>query len=247
MIIDFHTYVGKSLLGYSLSPEDLLASMENLGIDAAVACPMKGLDPYYFEPNERIAALQERYAGKLYGYARIDPHLGERAEAVLAVALDEWKLHGLALHPWEETFAVNDPIVFPFVRMTAERGLPIMLETGYPMLSHPMQSADLARRFPGATFIMTHGGQLDGSGYSMTDAEYVMRRTPNLIMETSGLFADELLERLPKDLGADRMVFGSHSPWLNQALELKRIQRAHISDGTREAIWSGTAKKLLGL
>jgi predicted TIM-barrel fold metal-dependent hydrolase len=94
---------------------------------------------------------------------------------------------------------------------------------------------------------MTHGGQLDGSGYSMTDAEFVMRRTPNLVMETSGLFADELLERLPTELGAHRVVFGSHSPWLNLGLELKRIERAHISEAIRRAIGSENAKTLLGI
>lgn len=247
MIIDFHTYAGDSLLGYRLPAEELLSTMERHGIAISVVCPMKGLDPYFFEPNRRIADLQRLNAGRLFGYARIDPHLGKEAEAVLALALDAWRLRGLVLHPWEETFAINDPIVFPFVEMTAERGLPVMLETGYPMLSHPMQAADLARRFPGATFIMTHGGQLDGSGYSMVDAEYVMRRTPNLVMETSGLFADELLERLPRELGAHRLIFGSHSPWLNVALELKRIERAHMPESTREAVSSGTAKTLLGL
>ena len=247
MIIDFHTYVGHSLLGYSLRPEDLLRSMDECGIAVSVACPMKGLDPHYLEPNSYIADLQERHPGRLVGFARVNPYLGDDAEATLATAFDRLGLRGLVLHPWEETFAINDPLVFPLVSMAVERSLPVMLEAGYPMLSHPLQCADLAARFPDGLFVMTHGGQLDSSGWSMTDAEYVMRRHDNIVMETAGFFADELLERLPVETGIGRLVFGSHSPWLNLRLEMKRIQRAHVSDDIRAAMFGGNAARILGL
>ncbi len=247
MIIDMHTYAGDSLLGESLPPEQLFAAMERHGIDASVVCPMKGLDPFYLEPNREIARLQRAHPGKAIGFARVNPHLGRQAVSVLEEAFDEMGLRGLVLHPWEETFAVNDPKVFPLVECALRRSLPVMLETGYPILSHPLQTADLARRYPEGTFIMTHGGQLDSSGWSMTDAEYVMRGHPNLIMETSGLFADELLERLPGELGPDRLVFGSHSPWLNLGLELKRLERAHMPEETKQRILGGTARKLLNI
>ncbi len=247
MIIDFHVYVGQSLLGYRLMPDELLAAMDRHGVSAAVVCPMKGLDPYFLEPNRAVADLQRAHPGKLYGFARVNPHLGREAESALALALDGYGLKGLVLHPWEETFAVNDPKVFPLVEATLRRGLPVMLETGYPILSHPLQAAELAARYPEGTFIITHGGQLDSSGYSMTDAEYVMHNVPNLILETSGFFADELLERLPEEIGCQRVLFGSHSPWLNLALELKRIERAHLPAEAKEAILAGNAKKLLGI
>lgn len=247
MIIDCHTYVGESLLGYSLSPEHLLATMDRRGIRASVACPMKGLDPYYFEPNRFIAGVQQQNPQRILGFARVNPHLRADAEAALAVAFDRLGLRGLVLHPWEEPFAINDPLVFPLVEMAIRRSLPVMLEAGYPILSHPLQCADLARRFPDGVFIMTHGGQLDSSGWSMTDAELVMRNNPNIIMETAGLFADELLERLPGEIGRERLVFGSHSPWLNLDLELKRIERAHIDDDIRTAILADNALRIFGL
>ena len=150
MIIDFHVYVGKSLLGYSLMPDELLRNMDIHGIDAAVTCPVKGLDPYFLEPNRAVADLQRAHPGRLHGFARVNPHLGKEAEAALVLALDGHGLKGLVLHPWEETFAVNDPKVFPLVEATLRRGLPVMLETGYPILSHPLQAADLAKRFGSA-------------------------------------------------------------------------------------------------
>ncbi len=245
MIIDTHTYVGQSLLGYSLAPEDLFAAMERHGVDVSVVCPMKGLDPHFLEPNREIARLQRAHPEKAIGFARANPHLGRHAVAALEEAFDDLGLRGLVLHPWEETFAVNDPKVFPLVECALARSLPVMLETGSPILSHPLQAADLARRYPGGVFIMTHGGQLDSSGWSMTDAEYVMQNHPNLVMETSGLFADELLERLPGELGPDRLVFGSHSPWLNIGLELKRIERAHLPEEAKRRILGDSARKLL--
>ncbi|MCC8180400.1 MAG: amidohydrolase family protein [Planctomycetes bacterium] len=247
MIIDSHTYVGDSLLGYTLQPDELIRAMDKRGICAAVACPMKGLDPYYFEPNRYIARIQEQYPDRIIGFARVNPHLKSAAEASLETAFDRLGLRGLVLHPWEETFAINDPLVYPLVDMAVQRRLPIMLEAGYPILSHPLQCADLASRFPDGIFIMTHGGQLDSSGWSMTDAELVMRNHGNIVMNTAGLFADELLERLPGEIGIERLIFGSHSPWLNLDLELKRLERAHIDANVRAAILGGNAARMFGL
>ena len=247
MIIDFHSYVGRSLLGEALSATDILARMEQYGIAATVLCPMKSMDASFLEPNAQVAALQAAHPGRFYGFARVNPHLGPLALTALRVGLDDLGLRGLLLHPWEETFAVNDPKVFPLVELAGERGLPIMIETGYPLLAHPLQVGDLAGRYPDLTFIMTHGGQLDSSGFSMTDAEYVMNAHPNLIMETSGFFADELLESLPVALGAHRVIFGSHQPWLHLGLELKRLERASLSPELKAAVMGGNARRLLGL
>ena len=56
-------------------------------------------------------------------------------------------IHIFVLHPWEETFAINDKKVYPFMEICREYGLPVLVETGYPWLSHCFQVADLAERF----------------------------------------------------------------------------------------------------
>ena len=247
MIIDFHTYVGDSMLGQHSTEEELLENMEKNNIGVSVVCPVKTVDPYFEKQNSYVADLQKKHAGKLYGFCRIDPNLGKDSENILLSAIKDLKLKGLLLHPWEETFAINDKRVFPFMEICETYELPVLVETGYPWLSHCFQVANLAEKFPKIKFIMSHGGQFDSSGYALTDVDYVMDHYDNLYIETSGDFSDEGIENIPVRLGNDRVIFGSHFPWLNTELEIYRIRRASLSEEAREAIYHKNAEILLKL
>lgn len=247
MIIDLHTYVGNSMLGMNGSVEELLESMERNEITTSVICPVKTVDPYFEKQNQYVTDLQKQYQGKLASFARIDPNLGKDSEKILREALTGLGAKGLVLHPWEETFTINDKKVFPFMEICEEYQVPVLVESGYPWLAHCFQVANLAEKFPKLRFIMAHGGQFDSSGYAMTDVDFVMDTHDNLYIETSGYFSDEGIENTPKRLGNDRILFGSHFPWLNVELEKYRVERAHISNYQKEAIFYKNAKKILGL
>jgi len=239
MFIDFHTYVGTSMLGSSSTIEEILVNMEHNQISASVVCPVKTVDPYFEKQNIYVSELQKKYEGKIYGFARIDPNLKKDSEKILIEAVENLGLKGLVLHPWEETFAINDKIVFPFME--------ICRETGYPWVSHCFQVANLAEKFPDLKFIMSHGGQFDSSGYALTDVDYVMDRHQNLYIETSGDFSDEGIENIPIRLGYDRLIFGSHFPWLNTELEIYRIERANLPKEAKDAIYYKNAKNILNI
>ena len=245
MIVDFHTYVGESMLGQESTEEDILKNMEENQVDVSVICPVKTIDPFFERQNEYLSDLQRKQSGKLTGVCRIDPNLGKDSEKILRESVEDLELKGLLLHPWEETFAINDKKVYPFMEICEEYGLPVLIETGYPWLSHCFQVASLAEKFPELKFIMSHGGQFDSSGYALTDVDYVMDRHPNLLIETSGDYSDEGIENIPNRLGYDRLLFGSHFPWLNTELEIYRIRRANLSEEARECIFYKNALNLL--
>lgn len=247
MIIDFHTYVGNSMLGSSSSIEELLENMEKNNISASVVCPVKTVDPYFEKQNQFVADLQCKYKDKIYGFCRIDPNLGKDSEKILINSIRDLKMKGLVLHPWEETFAINDKRVFSFMEICAEYDIPVLVETGYPWLSHCFQVANLAQKFPKIKFIMSHGGQFDSSGYALTDVDYVMDHNDNLYIETAGDFSDEGIENIPVRLGNQRVIFGSHFPWLETELEVYRIERANLTDEAKRAIYSENAKSILKL
>ncbi len=245
MIIDFHTYVGTSMLGESSTVEELLENMEKNDVTTSVVCPVKTIDPYFEKQNQYIADLQKKYEGTIIGFCRIDPNLGKDSEKILRESVSDLGLQGLVLHPWEETFAINDKRVFPFMEVCRELKLPVLIETGYPWLSHCFQVANLAEKYPDVKIIMSHGGQFDSSGYALTDVDYVMDRHPNLYIETSGDFSDEGIENIPIRLGHDRLLFGSHFPWLNTELEIYRIERANLPQEAKECIYYKNAKAIL--
>lgn len=247
MVIDFHVYIGKSMVEGELSVEELLRQMENSGVDRAVLCPVKTMDSTYREQNAVVAQLQKQYPDQFYGYCRVDPNTGDIGLDVFRRGMEEQGLKGMLLHPWEDTYTVNDERVFPYVELALRYGVPVMIETGYPWLCHCFQVGDVAGRYPEGTFIMTHGGQVDSSGFSQMDAVKVIDNCPNIITETSGMFADEMIEDMANRLGPERLLFGSHSPWLDMRLETFRIRRAHISEDKKDVILGKNAMRLLGL
>lgn len=245
MIVDFHTYVGASMLGQRSTEEELLENMERNQVDISVVCPVKTIDPFFEKENQYMAVLQKKYAGKLVGFCRIDPNLGKDSERILEDSIRSLGLKGLVLHPWEETFAINDKKVFPFMEICLEFHVPVLVETGYPWVSHCFQVASLAEKYPELTFIMSHGGQFDSSGYALTDVDYVMNKYPNLLIETSGDYSDEGIENIPVRLGSHRVLFGSHFPWLDTELEIYRVQRASLPQEVKECIFYKNALEIL--
>ena len=247
MLIDAHAHLGTSLFGVELSLEGLLASMEQNDIDQAVLSPLKP-PGYHFGPeNDRIARAVREHPDTLHGFARVDPWQGHAAVQELRRALDDLGLIGLFLHPFEEQFAANDEMSFPLLELLQERGHPLMIAGGYPIFSHPSQLSDLARQFPGLTIIATHGGQINISGLLLADALQTMRANPNVVMETSGVYREDFIEDTITELGADRVVWGSNTPYMDQGFETTRVRMGHFGDAVRRAVRHENIQRVCGL
>ena len=54
-------------------------------------------------------------------------------------------------------------------------------------------------------------------------------------------YAQEIFEKH----GADKILFGTDTPWHNASMELRLINSLEISESDKEKILSGNAKKLL--
>lgn len=137
-------------------------------------------------------------------------------------------LRGLYLNPWEDHFAANDSCVDPVVATAAELNVPTLIEGGYPQFSQPSQIGDLAQRHRTATFIATHGRQINISGILLFDAIEMFRPCPNAFFETSGVYREGFIEDTVGEIGAKRLIFGSGSPVFDQSHEVARIRNAHL-------------------
>ena len=243
--IDAHAYVGESLFGNSRSPETLLREMDRLQISKAVLCPNKPLG-YALEPANRfVAETIRQYPDRFYGYVRVDPWQGKYALIELKKGIEELGLKGLLLHPYEELFQISDRKIDPLMEYAESNEFPVMVEAGYHLLSHPLDLAELAHRFPKVTIIGTHGLQMDDAGFALTDSDLAMRECANIVMESSGMYAPDNMLGVVNKLGDDRLLFGSHSPWLNLEFEIDRVERLPLNEKQKEAVFGGNILKLL--
>jgi len=245
VIIDGHAYIGDSIQGFSQTADELRAVMQQCGIDRSIICPVKPYTYDLWSENERIAELAQRFPDDFVGFARVDPRLGSHATDDLQRAVSQLHLKGLLLHPWEETFRINAPLVDPLLTCAQTLRIPVLIETGYPWLAEALQVRDLARRFPAITIMMTHGGQINISGLGQRDAWLALNACPNLYMQTSGVYREDFIEEVIEQIGGERVIFGSSSPILDTRLELLRVRKAHIPEDMKKKVAGDNISALL--
>jgi predicted TIM-barrel fold metal-dependent hydrolase len=244
--IDALTFLGQSLFGEQQSAEDLLRKLDSADIEQAVVCPFKPRGYHLGAANDLVAEAAARHP-RFVGLARVDPNLGEEALLELDRCVRVLGLRGLFLHPWEECFRINAPSLDPLLAECASLQLPLVIATGYPWVSEAAQVGDLARRFPDVSIVMTHGGQINISGLGQFDALEVLRRHPNVCIETSGVYRQDFLEDVARDVGSERVLFGSNSPKMDVRLEIERVRWAAVSEAARAQMLAGNARRVFRL
>lgn len=135
----------------------------------------------------------------------------------------------------------------PLVERIAELKAVIMQHTWYitggntgPGLSTPAELAELAARFPNQQFICAHAGGEWEKGLR------AVRDSPNILVETSGFDATAgFIEMAVRELGSERIVFGSHLPSRSLGTELGKIVGADISEDAKKQILGENFRTLL--
>jgi uncharacterized protein len=244
--IDVFSFLGQSLFGYGQTSDELHARMDAADIQEALVCPVKPRGYHLGPANDAIAEAITR-SPRLKGLVRVDPNLEADAVAELDRGVHQLGLRGLFLHPWEETFRINDPRLDPLLTRCAELNLPVLIATGYPWVSEAAQVGDLARRFPSLSIVMTHGGQINISGLGQADALETLRRHRNVSIETSGVYRQDFLQDVATEIGADRVLFGSNSPLMDPRMEVARARWADVPAESRALILGGNAQRIFKL
>jgi predicted TIM-barrel fold metal-dependent hydrolase len=246
VIVDSLTFLGESLFGATATAADLLARMDELGIDRAIVCPFKPRGYHLGPANDAVAEATAAHPDRLTGFARVDPNVGEDACAELEHALDELGLAGVFLNPWEETFRVSAPLVDPVLETARRRRVPVIVAAGYPWLSEGLQVGELARRFPDVTIVATNGAQINISGLGQDDAELALAANANLSIQTAGVYREDFIEGVAARIGADRVLYASAFPLLDPRLEILRVRWApNLGEPQRALVLGGNAARLL--
>jgi len=245
LLIDFHTHVGNSIFEYKQTPTKLFANMKKYGIEKAVICPVKPYTYHLETQNNYIAKLVKKYPEKLIGFCRVDPRLKVKAVKEVIRCSKELNLKGIFLHPWEETFQINDEIVIPIIQEAENNNMLVMISGGHLRVSRAWQISELTSKFPKVNFIITSAGQINISGSALFEAEIMIKENLNIIVETSGIYREDFIEEIVKKYGKDRVIFGSNSPEYNLGLEIKRVQWAHLSQDEIDAISYQNALRIL--
>ncbi|MGW0229247.1 amidohydrolase family protein [Actinopolymorpha singaporensis] len=244
MIIDAHVRLGTGR-EVDLTVEQLLATMDTLGIDHALVAPDERCTAYdNREGNEAVCSAAEASGGRLAAYAVANPWRGRSALDELARAKDAGAV-ALAVDPVLQGFDVLDGLLDPLLAFAGEQGWFVYIRTGTPPTALPLPAATLARRYPELRFLMGRSGATD----FWIDAAPALRHAPNLHADTAYAPWDTVLSEFARDeqIGAGRCVFTTDAPYTVPRAETARIlDWVTIDDTQRAEVLAGSAMRLLG-
>lgn len=246
MIIDAGVYMGPSLFGSGLELQEIMRDLDRLKIDRAILIPSRPPEYHLEAANCRVSAAVKSQPDRLAGVCRVDPWQGPTAVDEVHRCLNDYAV-GVYLDPREENFQINAGVVAPIVTAAAEHDVPIIINAGYPLVSHPTQIRDLAGRFPEVQFVATNGGQINISGMLLYEAQEMLKACPNIVIATSGTYREDFLEEVMTEIGEDRVLFASRSPVYDQEFELARVRLAHLEDRQKNKMYAETAARVFGL
>jgi predicted TIM-barrel fold metal-dependent hydrolase len=221
----------------------LLASMDSAGIGRAVVCSI-ATKPDQFAPilnwSRQIASA------RIVPLPSVHPKGPDPVGKARLVA--QAGLPGIKLHPYYQDFELDDPALFHFFRVLEQIGLLVVCHTGFDFAfprdrkADPVRVVRLLDKFPNLKFVTTHIGAWE----DWDEVERHLLGKPiymeiSMSLEQLGLTRGrELLAAHP----ADRILFGSDSPWTSQS-ETLRLARALDLDPERERLLLGENARAL--
>ncbi len=265
MLIDFHTHIFPDQLApramaallthwvdQPIGPvtdgtlNGLLNNMDSCNVDISVVAPI-ATKPAQTETLCRWAT--EISGDRIVVLGSINPHTDDyRRDIDLVVAHG---LLGIKLHAEYQDFIVNSPEMLKIYDYAFNKGLFILQHSGYdiafkpPFRSNPAMFADVAKQLRGGVMIAAHMGSVN-----MWDEVLEQLCGCNIYLDTSQGF-DYYSKKQFTDIvnahGADKILFGSDSPWGSPARERDGILSCGLSKQQEKLIFEENAKRLLRL
>ncbi len=227
-IVDAHTHLGLDEDGRSLTPDELIAALDEVG-SSARACVFPLHDPErhpaYRLPNDRVLAWAREAGGRLIPFCRLDPADDPVTEARRAIAAGA---RGIKLHPRAQEFAFDHHAADSIFSAARDAGVPILIHAGRGM-GRMDALADLALRFPEVPLILAHAGIADQGMFATRLAEH-----PAVVYDTSTFSTMDVLELFAR-VPAERIVFASDIPYGRPRTGLYLVLRVAAYAGLDEA------------
>lgn len=247
--------------------DGLSASMRDAGIDYAVCLPVATHPKQVPGINDASARTNARTGetGVIF-FGAMHPDFDGWRDELARVA--ELGLRGVKLHPPYQNADFDDIRYLRILDRAAELDLIVLvhagLDIGLPGVDRasPEMIARAVKAVGPLKLVCAHMGGwrqwdaveelLPGAGVYLDTSFSLGRIVPNgdgfPWQETDlPLMEPERFLRLVRAFGAERILFGTDSPWGEQADALQRLQALPLTDAERTAILGGNAARLLGL
>ncbi len=272
MLIDFHTHIfpehiaersvaallagirreqgdayceSNTLIYRPATLDGLLDLMQKSGVDRSICLPI-ATKPSQTETINRYAE-QVRSAQAL-SFGTVHPADPDWERVLCSLA--ERGFRGIKLHPQFQQSYIDSPESIRIIKKCEQLGLLVMFHAGSdiglppPLYATPERIAHVLTETDGSHMIAAHLG-----GWDMwDDVERYLVGTP-ILMDTAFIWkflAPEQCLRMIRNHGADKILFGSDSPWEDPADTLRYLRSLGLTAEELDQITYQNALRILG-
>ena len=276
MIIDFHVHTfpekiaPRALNKLSQSADmqcyldgtlqDLQGSMQSAGVDRSILLPVATSPSQYESINHTVLEINERQEETgICSFGAIHPD-NENYRSIIK-DLSENGVRGIKLHPVFQGVYLDDVRNLRIIECACEYGMIVTVHAGYDIsfpgqdYATPKHILPVLDQIHPDKLILAHMGawgcwdevESDLAGaevyfdtsFSLTDIEHLDQHREEQL-------SAEQFCRIVKKHGAERIVFGSDSPWSSQEDSISAVRKSGLSEREQEMIFSENARRLLG-
>jgi hypothetical protein len=253
VIIDADTHIsptGEDAMAITM--EELVRRLDRAGVDRALTWLRPPYRREIDESNAYVYEATQRYPDRILGFGWADPHLGQAsAKEAIRRCIEEYGFYGVKLNGAQNSFYIDDPqMSLPLVEEIARTGKLLACHVGTDAYetTHPFRVAKVARMFPELQILMVHMGGVAHHDLSNAAIE-IARECPNLFLVGSGVRSRAILKAI-QTLGADRVCFGSDTPFELTHVEVAKYQallEGEVTPQEKQLIMAGNIARLMGL
>ncbi len=196
------------------------------------------------QANDEILQAIKRFPDRLFGFVYLNPKYVAESLAELERCVGDGPMVGVKL--WVAKHC-DAPELEPIVRRAAELKAVIFQHTwmkvsgNLPGESTPLDLANLAARFPQAQFICGH------TGGDWEQGIRAIKLYANISADLAG--GDPvagITEMAVRELGPQRVIYGSDVPGRSFASQLAKVHGAEISLEDKRLVFAGNLKRIMG-
>lgn len=240
-IFDTHTHIGSARhSGRRHHAADIVAAMDQFGVERSVAIPFPVVEDYRGEHDEIGAAIRD-YPGRFVGAACLNPFIPQQQfRDEVRRCREQYGFRALKFQPqYQALNPLLESSAFLFeAALENKMALIVHTGTGIPF-SLPSMYLLAARDYPQLKIIMAHCG---GGGIFFGEAIVAATLFPNIYPELSSLMPHQVLEVLQR-VPSDRLMIGSDLPE-NLNIEMSKILQLAISEEDKRNILYQTASRV---
>lgn len=237
--------------------DDLIASMDKAGIDISVVLNTGWTThDLCVETNDYILESIARYPERLAGFCSVQPQSYEATLDEIERCAEKGAKGIGEIRPDMQLFDPRDEeVMTPFINAVMKHKLMLLSHASEPVGHiYPGKGAvtpevlyPFISSYPELTIILSHWG--GGLPFYALMPE-VREAIKNVFFDTAAsplLYSPRIYEQVVQLVGAERILFGSDYPLVEQGRALKEVTSLDLSEETKNLILSGNARKLLGI